>query len=472
MAIVAVEVTDLVAAAGTVSRSVADPLTDAVGAAVEVVSAGGGMAGDDPAAAQWAASYDRLGPAAIAAAEDVINACYRVAAMLAATARNYARAEAASTVRGHPSVAAVASLPDDTRIGLPAGVPSAVGGGSGSPAGWNFVVHHLGGYVWPNGHQDRLRATAAAWRTSAEALEDHAFAATVVDLRPLVDALPEGRDIATVCNALGEHLQAVARTHRALAHACSRLADHIDQAHSRVEHELGELLAWTAGIQVVGGIASVFSFGTAEAPTQAGEAARIAATAAKIVAILRDFVLSVRTVLAELEPLAAVVTDVRAAVGWLTDLRIVEAEAEVAAVPGLRVYRIARVERAGTEAAETAEVAVGEKAALENLGSEASTAGTGRARWTSGKKLRGHFSKHKADFDYADADEYADAAAAFYDRGIAEGLPRRVESDGTTRIYDVETNIFGSFTKDGRILTFFKPRDGALYFARQPGVLK
>ena len=381
MAVVTVEVTDLVQAAGTLSRSVADPLTDSVGAALDVVRSAGAMAGDDPAGVQWALTYDRLAPAAIEAAEDVINACYRVSAMLGATARNYAAADAASTVRGHsvePGIAsAVARLPDDTRIGLPSSVPSATGGGSGGPPGWHFVAHHLGGYVWPNGHQDRLRTVEAAWRASAAALENHATPAVFVDIRPLVDGLREGPDISTVCNALGDHLHAVARAHRGLAHACSALAAHIDRVHTQVEKELGELLAWTAGVQVIGGIAAAFSFGAAEAPAQAEQAARIAATVARIVAILRDFGVAVRTVLGEIEPLAAAVADVRAAVAWLKDLRIVQVE--VAAVPGLRVYQVARVERAGTEAAATTEVATGEAATVGDAATEEAVAAGGAA---------------------------------------------------------------------------------------------
>ena len=476
MALVTVEVTDLAAASREMTRSVGDPLSRLVGDALDDVLSGAGMAGDDPAGTQWAAAYDRVAPVAIRAAEDVINSCYRVSAMLAATARNYAHAEAASTARGRPAdpqvAASISGLPDDTRIGLPSAVPSASSGAGPPdyPIGWHFVAQYLGGYVWPNGHQDRLRAAAAGWRASASALESHAVTATFVDLGPLVDRLPEGPDIATVCMGLGDHLHAVARAHRGLAHACSELATHIDQAHSLIEHELVELAAWTVAIQGAGVAASIFSLGIAEAPTQIEQAARIATTVSAVIRILDRFVAAARAVLAEIGPLADVVADVRAAVAWLKDLRIVEVE--VTAVPGFRVYSVARVERTGSEVASTTEVAAGEEAAVAKLASEASTVGTGKARWADRKTLAKHFRDHGKDFGLSTADEYADQAAAFYDRALAEGLPTKIDEVGDIRVYDPATNTFGVFTRDGTTRTFFKPAGGLKYWNKQEGVLQ
>ena len=382
MAVVTVEVADLAAASRDLARTVADPLFDGVRTALGGVQNGGGMAGDDPGGRSWSSSYDDAAPAAITAAEDVINACYRVSTMLGASARNYAHAELASTTHSHAGdsglTAALTGLPTDEQVVLQFSVPSAsVGAHSGGgPPGWHFIAHHLGGYVWPNGHQDRLREVARAWHASARVLDDHAFDLIVVDLGPLRDRLPEGEHIATVCNALYEHVQGVARAHRGLGDACSQLAAHIDHAHTRVEHELAELVAWTAGIQTVGAVASVASFGAAEAPTQAGQAARIASTVSAVIGILRDFVAAVNALLAGLGPIADAMTSTRAALAWLKDLRIVQVE--VTAVPGMRVYQVARVERAGSEVSAATEVATGEETALEELASESQVVPTPR----------------------------------------------------------------------------------------------
>lgn len=43
------------------------------------------------------------------------------------------------------------------------------------------------------------------------------------------------------------------------------------------------------------------------------------------------------------------------------------------------------------------------------------------------------------------------------------------DKNGTTRVYDPETNSFGSYNKDGSTKTFYKPKAGQEYFDRQPG---
>ena len=47
----------------------------------------------------------------------------------------------------------------------------------------------------------------------------------------------------------------------------------------------------------------------------------------------------------------------------------------------------------------------------------------------------------------------------------------KVDTDGTVRVYDPETNTFGSYTSDGKTKTIFKPSGGQGYFDRQPGVI-
>jgi len=63
-----------------------------------------------------------------------------------------------------------------------------------------------------------------------------------------------------------------------------------------IQDELVSFLEWTAGIEIVGGIVSVFTVGIAEAPTQAVEAAEVANAASKVLRILRALVEIARTV--------------------------------------------------------------------------------------------------------------------------------------------------------------------------------
>ena len=45
----------------------------------------------------------------------------------------------------------------------------------------------------------------------------------------------------------------------------------------------------------------------------------------------------------------------------------------------------------------------------------------------------------------------------------------KTDSDGVTRIYDAETNSFGSYNSQGKTITFFKPSQRQRYFDRQRG---
>lgn len=46
-----------------------------------------------------------------------------------------------------------------------------------------------------------------------------------------------------------------------------------------------------------------------------------------------------------------------------------------------------------------------------------------------------------------------------------------MDSDDVTRVHDSETNIFGSYNKNGTTKTFFKP-EAPNYFDGQPGKLQ
>jgi hypothetical protein len=160
------------------------------------------------------------------------------------------------------------------------------------------MVAHLVGYLWPNGHQDRLRSAAAAWRRSAAALEHAADDVVSAVSSVVADRLPEADDMWTVCSGVAGELRGLADVHRALAAACAELADHLDHAHAQAVAELEDLVAWSAGIQAAGGLLSVVTLGVAEAPTQAAQAARIARTAAAVATIIERFCAAARTLAA------------------------------------------------------------------------------------------------------------------------------------------------------------------------------
>jgi hypothetical protein len=274
------------AAASLFGDEIADRLIVAADDLDHRLSACTAMAGSDPAGVEWAGQYNPVAGQVATAIGDAVNACLNVAALLQASGFNHADSDAADP-DALPRFAQYALR----SVTLPQ--PTAVSGGHGdTPSGWSFVADAVG--YWPNGHQDRLREASAAWRSAAEAVE--AGVALVPDAVRNIEAQisPEVPAAVGVCRTMSEHLGSLAMAMRGIAGACETYAQFLDQAHAAVEHELGELLAWTVGIEGVGAAFAFFTGGFSEAAAQTVEAGRIAATAARIASILGRFSSSVR----------------------------------------------------------------------------------------------------------------------------------------------------------------------------------
>lgn len=89
--------------------------------------------------------------------------------------------------------------------------------------------------------------------------------------------------------------------------------------------------------------------------------------------------------------------------------------------------------------------------------------------WGNPNTLVRHFADHGADFNSPDAEAYARQAQEFLQEAVAERYPIKVGPDGTIRVYDPDTNTFGSYNPDGTTKTFFKPSGGQGYWDRQSG---
>ena len=81
-----------------------------------------------------------------------------------------------------------------------------------------------------------------------------------------------------------------------------------------------------------------------------------------------------------------------------------------------------------------------------------------------------HFERHGADFGATSAEDYASQASGFLQRAQAEGLPTKIDSSGTIRVYEPASNTFGSYNPNGTTKTFYKPSTGSNYWQRQLGV--
>lgn len=208
--------------------------------------------------------------------------------------------------------------------------PSAAGGSGDSPTGWG-LIEHLVGYVWPNGHQDRLLAAADAWAATGAALDAATDALSCAAITIAIVTSPEVDDALTVLRGVQVHYHELARAHRRLAGACRRLAQLIDEVHSGIEHELVEMLVFIGGAEVVGALASTVTFGLAEGPTQAEVAARIGAAVEAISGFFETFTGAVDSVLT----LLPAAEDIARTVTFATD-RLLGLRPVAAAVSGAR----------------------------------------------------------------------------------------------------------------------------------------
>jgi hypothetical protein len=240
----------------------------------------GAMAGSDPAGRAWAAAYDETAAALLAGTQDALGAALQLAGLLAQTGVNYARAEAHSAGQEPPAPAG-----SYDRAVFFGALPSAAGGAVGPPTGWS-LVGSLVAHAWPNGHQDRLLAAARCWQAAAEHLYDAAFAVTDAVYAVAQQSSPEVDTAIAVCNQLRDVLAGLAAEHKELGAACAGYAHQLDRAHHEVVAELTSLLEWTAGIEGVGLLVGVFSFGAGMVSAQGVEAGRVAATAVRISTVL------------------------------------------------------------------------------------------------------------------------------------------------------------------------------------------
>ena len=89
--------------------------------------------------------------------------------------------------------------------------------------------------------------------------------------------------------------------------------------------------------------------------------------------------------------------------------------------------------------------------------------------WADTATLQKHFDDHGADFAATSAGDYARQASDFFDHAVMENLPTKIDpDDGRIRFWDPTTNTFGSYTPDGKTITFFKPTSPS-YWKRQAG---
>lgn len=276
-------------------------IIDAVSTMNGALGSGAGMAGKDTGGEAWAAQYDQAAQPLVQAGCDLGEAMGQSANLLNASLKNHDGADFAARLDTPPQYQTDASDGDPdpdhwTETLSPAQLPSSTGGVGGEPGWWHWIAGHLEGLFWPDADTGKLRSIGQAWTTAGDSVGGWA---AVVDSAKFEIQLEKSPEIADAVGALAElstHTTDLADAYRQIGKACTDYAQHVDDHHSMIEDELVSFIEWTAGIEIVGGIVSVFTLGAAEAPTQAVEGAEVANAASKVVRILKALVELAKTV--------------------------------------------------------------------------------------------------------------------------------------------------------------------------------
>jgi hypothetical protein len=290
--------------AAKVYTSVRTSVAAAVSALASTLGGSAGMAGTDTGAHSWATKYDPLAADLMGAAAGTAQGAGQCSDLLYATAVNHLNADGQSAINNET----VLNMPPMGAPPFPKpNVPSAEGGHSDVPDWWHTIEAYVEGQMWPNGHQDKLRAAADAWTKAGQDLRSAAMQvnggpSSMGALAPLMDQKsPEMPDLIKNCTLERDQIKTVADSFDVAAKACSSYAQAIDDAHSKILHEMLVLGATVAVTEVLAAILVPLSGGISEAVSKVVDVSRLTATGARIANIIREFIAA-----AELSVLPAV----------------------------------------------------------------------------------------------------------------------------------------------------------------------
>jgi hypothetical protein len=283
----------LVSLAGDAFGLVYDQAKAAVQKLAGVLKGSAGMAGTDNGAHAWASKYDTFcgghagGEGLMEAASLAIMGAAQCSDLLHTTAINHQNADQQSAINNNTAPA----FPPGAKPTFPVpAIPSAEGGHSDVPGWWHTIEAYVEGEMWPNGHQDKLRAAADAWHTAANELRsaaDNANNFVIAAIR--VQKSPEFPSAADNCRKSRDSFNAIADGFDAAGKACSDYAQAIDDAHSKILQEMAWLGGTIVVTEVVAAVLIPFTLGGSEAVSKVVDVARLVAAGARIAEICRAF---------------------------------------------------------------------------------------------------------------------------------------------------------------------------------------
>ncbi|MFI1918665.1 TNT domain-containing protein [Nocardia sp. NPDC020380] len=247
-----------------------------------VLNANAGMAGSDSIGQAWAKPYDEAAGLALQTSDRLMTACVSTADLVTSGAHNHERTEVGADYRDVPEPPRPPARP------IPCVVTqalSAAGDGLPEPFGWSIVKDAVGA-AWPNGHQDKLRAAQTAWTTAAT---DFRVLASRVGEASALLTNQESQEIPAALATFTDRkndLSALADICQTLGEACGEYAGHLDEAHSKILHELAEFGLETALWEAAFALLAPVTAGLSEVIGNSGLVARAAAKAQRIANII------------------------------------------------------------------------------------------------------------------------------------------------------------------------------------------
>lgn len=181
-------------------------------------------AGSNGVGPRWATAYDSTADLAGLVASRLVNSLHNIGNLLQQNGVNHDVTEAASTLNRRDADGDPVTPPGETEgsfLSAPADVPSASGGNTPEPLGWDLVKDRVTD-GWPNGSPSALRSAATAWEAFGHRLvevnatagpEELSLTTNVVsvEIPPATQRMNSARDITTDVAAAAGDLARAAR---------------------------------------------------------------------------------------------------------------------------------------------------------------------------------------------------------------------------------------------------------------------
>ncbi|MBF6150218.1 GH-E family nuclease [Nocardia nova] len=263
-------------------------LVPAITELCNTLKACGGSAGSDNAGLAWSKDYDLAACDTVDSLGDLALACGQMHDLLNYSGTNHANANNQSGPNANPND--LLFPPGSLTVYEPPEPPPVFGGDDPEPTGWSWVKGAVQGQLWPNGHPDKLRNAAGAWRLMATKLRLATIALPGARQHIEAQQSPETTQALEQHDLVKGQFEGLAGVCDQLATSCDSYADAVDNTKKQIVHALVELIALVALDQAAGAIGAWLTGGGSEVAAQGGMALAISIYGPRIATMIRALI--------------------------------------------------------------------------------------------------------------------------------------------------------------------------------------